>query len=83
MTPDTGFRHFHDQLGALKQRLLEMSQRAEELVELSGQVLRTGIQIAAPMAVSLFAVADSTMRSMLPFGTTVRPIVESDARNRL
>src|SRR5882724_7039533 len=31
--------------------------------------------------VSLFAVADSTMRSMLPFGTTVRPIVDSATRN--
>src|SRR5260221_4191174 len=31
--------------------------------------------------VSLLAVADSTMRSTLPFGTTVRPIVDSDTRN--
>ena len=41
MTPDMGFRHFHDQLGTLKQRLLEMSQRAEELVELSVEALLT------------------------------------------
>ena len=41
MTPDTGFRHFHDQLATLKQRLLEMSQRAEELVELSMEALLT------------------------------------------
>src|SRR5688572_14428226 len=33
--------------------------------------------------VSLRAVADSTMRIMLPFGTTVSPIVESAARNTL
>src|SRR5437763_9060570 len=31
--------------------------------------------------VSLFAVADSTMRSTLPLGTTVRPIVDSATRN--
>jgi len=36
-----GFRHFHDQLGTLKQRLLAMSARAEELVELSVDALLT------------------------------------------
>ncbi len=36
-----GFRHFHDQLATLKQRLLDMSQRAEELVELSVEALLT------------------------------------------
>ena len=41
MSPDTGFRHFHDQLATLKQRLLDMSQRAEELVELSVEALLT------------------------------------------
>lgn len=43
MTPDTtaGFRHFHDQLGALKQRLLDMSARAEELVALAVDALLT------------------------------------------
>ena len=41
MTPDLGFRHFHDQLATLKQRLLEMSQSAEELVELSVDALLT------------------------------------------
>ena len=44
MTPTSeaaasGFRHFHDQLGMLKQRLLDMSQRAEALVELSVDAL--------------------------------------------
>ena len=39
MSPDTGFRHFHDQLAELKQRLLDMSQRAEELVEISVEAL--------------------------------------------
>ncbi|HEU4631887.1 MAG TPA: phosphate signaling complex protein PhoU [Gemmatimonadaceae bacterium] len=39
MSPDTGFRHFHDQLATLKQRLLDMSQRAEELVDLSVEAL--------------------------------------------
>ncbi|MBM3908200.1 MAG: phosphate signaling complex protein PhoU [Gemmatimonadetes bacterium] len=39
--PTAGFRHFHDQLGALKQRLLAMSARAEELVELAVDALLT------------------------------------------
>ncbi|HEY3285711.1 MAG TPA: phosphate signaling complex protein PhoU [Gemmatimonadaceae bacterium] len=39
--PTAGFRHFHEQLGALKQRLLDMSARAEELVELSVDALLT------------------------------------------
>lgn len=33
--PTIGFRHFHEQLDTLKERLLTMSQRAEALVELS------------------------------------------------
>ncbi|HEU4641468.1 MAG TPA: phosphate signaling complex protein PhoU [Gemmatimonadaceae bacterium] len=35
MTPDTstGYRHFHEQLDRLKQRLLDMSEGAERLVE--------------------------------------------------
>lgn len=39
--PTSGFRHFHDQLATLKQRLLAMSARAEELVELSVDALLT------------------------------------------
>lgn len=35
MSPDAPFRHFHDQLAALKRRLLEMSERAESLIALS------------------------------------------------
>jgi phosphate transport system protein len=38
---ESGFRHFHDQLSTLKQRLLEMSARAEELVELAVDALLT------------------------------------------
>ena len=34
-----GFRHFHDQLDTLKERLLTMSQRAEALVELAVSAL--------------------------------------------
>jgi phosphate transport system protein len=34
-----GFRHFHEQLDTLKQRLLDMSVRAEALVELAVQAL--------------------------------------------
>ncbi len=34
-----GFRHFHEQLAALKQRLLDMSARSEELVDISVDAL--------------------------------------------
>ncbi len=34
-----GYRHFHDELGMLKQRLLEMSERAESLVALAVEAL--------------------------------------------
>jgi len=36
-----GFRHFHDQLDELKQRLLRMSERAESLVDLAVESLLT------------------------------------------
>jgi phosphate transport system protein len=38
---NAGFRHFHEQLASLKQRLLEMSERAEGLVDLSVEALLT------------------------------------------
>ena len=47
MTPESaaarqpGFRHFHDQLDDLKQRLLRMSERAESLVDLAVEALLT------------------------------------------
>ncbi len=42
MSPDaSGFRHFHDQLAELKERLLSMSERAEESVEASVEALLT------------------------------------------
>jgi phosphate transport system protein len=34
-----GYRHFHDELGTLKQRLLDMSERAESLVDLAVESL--------------------------------------------
>jgi phosphate transport system protein len=39
MSPDTGYRHFHDELDALKRRLIDMSAHAERLVELSVEAL--------------------------------------------
>lgn len=41
MTPDvtTGYRHFHEQLDQLKQRLLDMSERAEDLVAIAVESL--------------------------------------------
>ena len=38
---NVGFRHFHDQLDTLRQRLLDMSERAESLVALSMESLLT------------------------------------------
>src|SRR5215467_15790229 len=35
-----GFRHFHEQLGELKQRLLDMSEKAEALIDLAVESLR-------------------------------------------
>jgi phosphate transport system protein len=37
--PTGGFRHFHEQLAHLKRRLLDMSERAEALVDLSVEAL--------------------------------------------
>ena len=39
MSPDTGYRHFHDQLDSLKRQLIDMSEHAERLVEVSVQAL--------------------------------------------
>ena len=40
MTPEAAsFRHFHDQLETLRQRLLDMSERAEELVDVAVEAL--------------------------------------------
>ncbi|HEV8233809.1 MAG TPA: phosphate signaling complex protein PhoU [Gemmatimonadaceae bacterium] len=36
----TGFRHFHEQLAELKQRLLDMSEKAEALIDLAVESLR-------------------------------------------
>ncbi|MBW8838529.1 MAG: phosphate signaling complex protein PhoU, partial [Gemmatimonadetes bacterium] len=42
MSPENpGFRHFHDQLQTLKERLLDMSARAEELIDLAVDSLLT------------------------------------------
>jgi len=38
-TDNAGFRHFHEQLDQLKQRLLDMSERAESLVDLAVDAL--------------------------------------------
>jgi phosphate transport system protein len=36
----TGFRHFHEQLSELKQRLLDMSEKAKELIDVAVESLR-------------------------------------------
>jgi len=43
----TQFRHFHDQLAALRQRLLDMSERAEALIDLAVDALLTRDQAKA------------------------------------
>jgi phosphate transport system protein len=54
MTPTDsgGFRHFHDQLAALKQRLLDMSERAESLIELAVDALLTRDQAKAEAVIT-------------------------------
>jgi len=47
-----GFRHFHDQLAELKRKLLDMSERAEALIDLSVEALleRDGAKADAVLA---------------------------------
>ncbi len=53
MSPESaGFRHFHEQLASLKQRLLEMSERAEGLVDLSVDALLTKDQAKADAVIA-------------------------------
>jgi phosphate transport system protein len=53
MSPDTtGFRHFHDQLQTLKERLLDMSARAEELIDLAVEALLTRDEEKAEAVIS-------------------------------
>ncbi len=53
MSPETAaFRHFHDQLQTLKERLLDMSARAEELVDLAVDSLLTRDKAKADAVVS-------------------------------
>lgn len=60
MSPaDTGFRHFHDQLAILKHRLLAMSERAEELVEISVDSLLTRDQEKADLVIAADHEVDS------------------------
>ena len=47
-----GFRHFHDQLAQLKQRLLDMSDMAKSLVDLSVEALLTRDQGKAEAVIS-------------------------------
>jgi phosphate transport system protein len=46
-TANVGFRHFHDELALVKQRLLDMSERAEALVDLAVDALLTHDQAKA------------------------------------
>jgi phosphate transport system protein len=48
----TSVRHFHDQLGTLRQRLLDMSERAESLIDLAVDALLTRDQAKAEVVVA-------------------------------
>jgi phosphate transport system protein len=52
MSPETAFRHFHDQLQTLKDRLLDMSARAEELIDLAVDSLLTRDKAKADAVIS-------------------------------
>ena len=55
MTPAeaaTGYRHFHEELALLKQRLLDMSERAEELVDLAVDALLTSDGAKAELVIA-------------------------------
>lgn len=52
LEPSGGFRHFHDELAALKQRLLDMSEIAEGLVELAVTGLLTRDRDKAELVIS-------------------------------
>lgn len=50
--PGGGFRHFHEELAALKQRLLDMSEIAERLVELAVSGLLTRDRAQAELVIA-------------------------------
>ena len=57
--PAQGFRHFHDQLAELKQRLLDMSEKAEALIDLSVEALLEGDQSKADAVIAGDAEVDA------------------------
>lgn len=50
--PGGGFRHFHEELAALKQRLLDMSEIAERLIELAVSGLLTRDRAQAELVIA-------------------------------
>jgi phosphate transport system protein len=58
-TANVGFRHFHDELALVKQRLLDMSERAEALVDLSVDALLTHDQAKADAVIEADHEVDS------------------------
>lgn len=54
-----GFRHFHEQIEQLKHRLLDMSHRAEELIDLAVDALQTRDLDKAEMVVAADAEVDA------------------------
>lgn len=58
--PGAGYRHFHEQLAALRQRLLGMSEQAEALVELALEALVTRDVDAADAVIAADRELDAT-----------------------
>jgi len=58
-SPQAGFRHFHDQMEQLKRRLLDMSRRAEELIDLAVDALQTRDAGKAEMVIAADAEVDA------------------------
>ena len=60
MTPDSsagGFRHFHDQLSSLKEKLLGMSSKAEERTDIAVEALEDPVEVLADLRADLLRAA--------------------------
>jgi len=90
----TGFRHFHDQLDELKQRLLTMSERAESLVDLAvdalltrdagkAEAVFTGDKEVDRLEVEVEAMAVELLALQQPMARDLRFIISAQSAHRL
>lgn len=88
MSPDTGYRHFHDQLDALKQQLIDMSQHAEQLIELSveslvqrdaekAQAVITGDHVVDALEINVEQAAIALLALQQPLARDLRYIISA------